>query len=78
MIQSEVYDQIEVNRQDIRNAIDKGWLLERQEEIFRNPLEQLKLNRSYPLPLKEQQQQAFDQIVPLIKGKKQKQSYSKG
>lgn len=70
MIQSKVYDQIEVNRQDIRNAIDKGWLLERQEEIFRNPLEQLKLNRSYPLPLKKQQQQAFDQIVPLIKGKK--------
>lgn len=68
--QDAITQEIDVNRQDIRKAIEKGWLSEHQERIYRNPLNQLSIPQSAPLSLKKQQQAAFDQILPLIQERK--------
>ncbi|TNJ67212.1 primosomal protein N' [Paenibacillus hemerocallicola] len=59
---SELSEKLNVGAGTVKGLAEKGWLTVREREVFRDPYEGRKFDRTSPLPLTEQQREALDPI----------------
>jgi primosomal protein N' (replication factor Y) len=59
---AELSEKLKVGAGTVKGLAEKGWLTVREREVFRDPYEGRKFDRTSPLPLTEQQREALDPI----------------
>ena len=67
----EVMEQTGTSNSTLKSLIDKGFIMERYREVYRDPYENRKFEQTEPLPLTDQQQEAIAPILGSIEDVRQ-------
>lgn len=59
-------DGLHISAAVLKNAVDKGWLVKKEREIYRNPLKDVETSLQKDLVLNHDQQAAFDKIKTAV------------
>ncbi|MBP2056929.1 primosomal protein N' (replication factor Y) [Lactobacillus colini] len=68
----QLQEELNISSAVLKNAIEKGWLLKKEIEVYRNPLQHLKSDFHKKITLNHDQQSAFDEIKSAINQNKSK------
>jgi primosomal protein N' (replication factor Y) len=66
-VQAELLARLGTNRSSLDRLVEKGWLEREEQEEYRDPYEGRAFKATEPLPLTEEQQQAYDAITTPLK-----------
>ena len=65
----ELMSQLNLTRSSVDRLVEKGWFTWEEKEVLRDPYNDRSFKRTQPLPLTEEQRQAYDAIVSPLQAK---------